>query len=293
MLLVWSRIKSKMNYTPLAKRVQVLTLLTEGNSLRATSRITGVSLMTVTKILVETGKACSEYQDRHLRNLNCRSIQCDEIWSFCYAKQKNVTAEMGDGCGDVWTWTAIDADTRLMLTWMVGKRDAATAKEFMMDVASRVTSRPQLSSDGYLPYKDAVEDAFGSGVDFGMLEKQYGTKDGDKRYQYTGSIKTPISGNPQSISTSYIERANLTMRTNIRRFTRKTNGFSKKVDNHALAVSLHFMFYNFCRIHKSLKVTPAMQAGVTDRVWDIADIAALVPDPVAKKRGPYKKRISI
>lgn len=281
-----------MNCLPLSKRVQVIALLVEGNSLRATSRLTGVSLVTVMKILVETGKACSTYQDETLRNLKASRIQCDEIWSFCYAKQKNVAPDMPDGSGDIWTWTALDADTRLMINWTVGKRDLPTGHMFMQDLASRVSGpQPQITTDGHDPYVEAVENAFGVDVDFAMVVKQYGTKPGDRRYQYLGADKTVMVGQPDisHISTSYVERANLTMRTNIRRFTRKTNAFSKKVENHAWAISLHFMYYNFARIHKTLRVTPAMAAGVTDHVWGIEEIAALVPVPVAQKRGAYRK----
>lgn len=264
-----------MNRLPLSKRTQILGLLVEGNSLRATSRLADVSINTVTKLLVDVGQACSDYQDTALRGLSCSQIQCDEIWSFCYAKQKNVSPDMPDGTGDLWTWTAIDAESRLMINWMVGKRDLETGRLFMQDLASRLTMRPQITSDGHLPYVEAIEEAFGLDVDFGMLVKQYGTKPGDKRYQYLGAERTVVTGAPQSIGTSYVERANLTMRTNIKRFTRKTNAFSKKVDNHILAVSLHFMYYNFARIHKSLRITPAMAAGVTDRVWSLEDIAQL------------------
>ncbi|NBU71289.1 MAG: IS1 family transposase [Proteobacteria bacterium] len=264
-----------MNRLSVEKRAQILGLLVEGNSLRAASRLADVSINTVTKLLVDVGQACSDYQDKALRGLSCSQVQCDEIWSFCYAKQKNVSPDMPDGTGDLWTWTAIDAESRLMISWMVGKRDLETARLFMQDLASRLVVRPQITSDGHLPYVEAIEESFGMDVDFGMLVKKYGTKPGDKRHQYLGADRTVVTGNPQSIGTSYVERANLTMRTNIKRFTRKTNAFSKKVDNHILAVSLHFMYYNFARIHKTLRMTPAMQAGISDHVWSLEEIVQL------------------
>lgn len=292
-----------MNRMPLAKRAQILGFLVEGMSLRATSRLADCSINTVTKLLVDVGMACAEYQDVKLRNLSSRRIQCDEIWSFVGAKQKNVPADRQEefGIGDVWTWTAIDADTKLIASWMVGSRDGTAAKTFIADVASRLKDRVQLSTDGHKMYLEAVERGFKVAVDYGMLVKHYGTEDKpgpERKYspsKFVSAERRPIMGkpDPEHISTSYVERQNLTMRMSIRRFTRLTNAFSKKVENHAHAVALHFMYYNFGRIHKTLRVTPAMEAGVADHIWSLQEIAALVPEPVAKKRGPYKKKAAI
>lgn len=286
-----------MNWLPPAKRAQIVGLLVEGSSLRATSRLADVSLNTVMKLLVDAGSACSTFQDAALRNLPCKRVQVDEIWSFIGAKEKNATEEQkGDGYGDVWTWTAIDADTKLVPSWLVGDRDTETASKFIGDLASRLANRVQLTSDGHKPYLEAVEGAFGNDIDYAQLVKHYGqAAEGSKRYsppECVGVSRARITGqpDPKHVSTSFVERQNLTMRMSIRRFTRLTNAFSKKVENHAHAVSLHFMFYNFGRIHKTLRVTPAMAAGVSDHVWSLEEIAGLVPAPVAKKRGPYKKR---
>jgi len=272
-----------MNRLNTEKRVQVLKCLVEGNSIRSTVRITGVAKNTVVKLLVDVGKACSEYQDKAFHNLSCKRLQCDEIWSFCYAKEKNVpnTLKGQFGYGDVWTWTAIDADTKLVPSWLIGDRSAKTGYVFMKDLASRLKHRVQLTSDGHKAYLEAVEGAFGPDIDYAMLIKIYGSTQEEKRYSPARIIETErkeIMGNPDPnyISTSYAERQNLTMRMSMRRFTRLTNGFSKKVENHAYAVSLHFMYYNFCRIHKTLRVTPAMEAKVTDRLWDIEDIVKLI-----------------
>jgi len=272
-----------MNRLPLEKRVQILGMLVEGMSLRATSRLVGVSINTVTKLLVDVGTACQRYHDEHVRNLNCKRVQVDEIWSFCYAKQKNVpTAKAApSSAGDTWTWVALDADSKLAVSWLIGGRDAEYANVFMDDVAQRLASRVQLTSDGHAAYLDAVRGAFGTNIDFATLIKLYGqAPDAVKRYSpptCVGMRKENWSGNPdpKHISTSYVERQNLTMRMHMRRFTRLTNAFSKKVENHAHAVAIHFMFYNFARIHKTLRVSPAMAAGVTDRLWDIADIVRL------------------
>lgn len=288
-----------MNRMPLAKRAQVLGFLVEGMSLRAASRLADCSINTVTKLLVDVGMACAEYQDNALRKLRCRRIQCDEIWSFVGAKQKNVPAERrGEfGVGDVWTWTAIDADTKLVASWMVGTRDGDAARAFMGDLAPRLAHRVQLTTDGHKVYLDAVEEAFAWDVDYAMLVKHYGEgpQAPDRKYspvEFVAAEKRRITGRPDPahVSTSYVERQNLTMRMSCRRFTRLTNAFSKKVENHAHAVALHFMYYNFGRIHKTLRVTPAMEAGVADHVWSLEEIAALVPEPVAKKRGPYKAK---
>lgn len=274
-----------MNKLPLAKRAQILGLLVEGTSLRATSRLADVSINTVTKLLVDVGAACAEYQDKTLRNLTCKRIQCDEIWAFTYCKKANLaTAKAApEGAGDVWTWTAIDADTKLIASWMVGDRSGETAKTFIEDLAARLANRVQLTTDGHKPYLQAVEDSFGSNIDYAMLVKLYGESKGsspERRYsagECCGTIKGTVSGKPDDkhVSTSFVERQNLTMRMSMRRFTRLTNGFSKKVENHAHAVALHFMYYNFGRIHKTLRITPAMAAGVSDHVWSLEEIAAL------------------
>jgi IS1 family transposase len=284
---------------PLAKRAQILGLLVEGMSLRAASRLADCSINTVTKLLMDVGVACAEYQDEALRDLPCKRIQCDEIWSFVGAKQKNVPAERQGqfGIGDVWTWTALDADTKLIASWMVGTRNAESAKAFIDDLAARLANRVQLTTDGHKAYLQAVEKVFGNDIDYAMLVKQYGEghQSPERKYspvEFVASEKIRITGNPDMahVSTSYVERQNLTMRMGMRRFTRLTNGFSKKVENHAHAVALHFMHYNFGRIHKTLRVTPAMQAGVSDHVWSLEEIAALVAEPESKPRGPYKKK---
>ena len=273
-----------MNKLPLAKRAQILGLLVEGNSLRATSRLADVSINTVTKLLVNVGRACAVYQDENLRGLSCKRVQVDEIWSFVYAKDRNATDEQkaSGKAGDIWTWTAIDSDTKLVPSWLIGGHDGETAKTFIADLAGRLANRIQLTSDGYKVYLEAVEEAFGKRVDFAMLFKTYGpAPDGQRRYsppQIVSVDKVSCAGRPDpaKISTSYVERQNLTMRMSMRRFTRLTNAFSKKVENHAHAVALHFMYYNFGRIHKTLRITPAMAAGVSDHVWSLEEIAGLV-----------------
>lgn len=275
-----------MNRLPLERRAHILGMLVEGTSLRATSRLADVSINTVTKLLLDVAAACTEYQDRTLRALRCKRVQCDEIWSFCYAKEKNVPeAKRGTfGFGDVWTWTAFCADTKLVPAWLVGKRDAGCAHEFISDLAGRLAHRIQMTTDGNRVYLTAVEEAFGSEIDYAMLVKLYGTDPAAEATRYSpakciGIMSQRITGNPDPahVSTSYAERANLTMRMSVRRFTRLTNAFSKKVGNHAAAVALHFMWYNFGRIHKTLRVTPAMEAGVSDHVWSVEEIVAL-PD---------------
>jgi IS1 family transposase len=273
-----------MNRLGIEKRAQILNCLVEGMGINATSRINDVSNNTVLKLLADVGKACSEYQNKVLRNLDCKRIQADEIWSFCYAKQRNVPEKYRGqlGYGDVWTWTAIDADTKLMVSWLVGDRNARAADFFMKDLASRVKGKMQLTTDGHKAYLNAVDNAFGTEIDYAMLIKIYGTSpEGEKRYSPAECIGTELQnvrGNPdpEHISTSYAERANLTMRMHMRRFTRLTNGHSKKLENHICAISLHFMYYNFCKTHSTLRCTPAMEAGVTDRVWDIKDILNLL-----------------
>lgn len=273
-----------MNKLTQAKRVQVIAALVEGNSVRATCRMTGVAKGTVLKLLVDLGSACAAYQDRALRNLTCKRIQCDEIWSFCYAKEKNVPEEMKGklGFGDVWTWTAIDADTKLIVSYLVGGRSASYARKFIDDLASRLAHRVQLTTDGYKAYLTAVEQSFGAEVDYAMLDKIYSAppRDGQARYspaECCGTRKVKVKGNPdlKQVSTSYVERQNLTMRMSMRRMTRLTNAFSKKIENQAHAVALHFMHYNFCRVHQTLRVTPAMEAGVADHVWSLEELSAL------------------
>ena len=279
------------------ERSQIVTSICEGNSVRATARMTGFSKNTITKLLVELGDACIAYQDRAFRNLKCKRIQCDEIWSFVYAKEKNVPADKKGqvGYGDVWTWTAIDADTKLVPSFMMGSRNAATAFAFIEDLASRLANRVQLTTDGLKVYVNAVENAFGSEIDYAMLQKIYESSQEETRYspaRCVGCERKTIMGNPDPdhISTSYVERQNLTMRMHMRRFTRLTNGFSKKLTNHLATVSVYFMWYNFVRVHQTLRVTPAMEAGVTNRLWTVLDMIALLPKPVSKLRGPYKKK---
>lgn len=292
-----------MNKLTIAKRAQIIGMLVEGMSLRAASRLADVSINTVTKLLVEVGAACSEYQNEALRNLPCKRVQCDEIWAFVQAKDKNAGPEMkaAGKAGDCWTWTAICADTKLIPCWAVGARNAAVANEFMLELASRLANRVQLTTDGHKSYLQAVEDAFGAGIDYAMLVKIYGgvpAGDASRRYspgECCGAITTHVSGKPEwaHVSTSYVERANLTMRMGMRRFTRLTNAFSKKVENHAHAVALHMMFYNFGRVHKTLRVTPAMEAGIAKSVWTLEQIAALANKPAPATRGPYKKRVQV
>ena len=282
---------SIMNTLTTQKRAQIIAALVEGNSLRSTSRMTGASKVTILKLLADLGQACAEYQDKTLRNLTCKRIQCDEIWQFCYAKAKNVPADKRDtfGFGDVWTWVAIDPDTKLVVSWCVGSRGAGTAHDFMHDLAGRLANRVQLTTDGHRVYVDAVESAFGANVDYSMLVKIYGSDaTNDTRYspaECIGCRTVGITGrpNPNHISTSHVERQNLTMRMSMRRFTRLTNGFSKKVENHAFAVALHYMHYNFCRVHQTLRVTPAMEAGIADHIWSAEEMVCLLDRNSAQK----------
>ena len=274
-----------MNRLSIEKRTQIVNCLIEGCSLRATSRMVDVSINTVSKFLVDLGYACAFYQTEALRNLPCKRVQADEIWAFCNSKQKNVAPENKGvlGYGDVWTWVGMCADTKLVVSWLVGGRDAGYAKEFMTDLAGRLSNRVQLTTDGHKAYLTAVESAFGGEIDYAMLVKLYGASSGnanERRYsagECCGTIKGTVCGKPQQehVSTSYVERQNLTMRMGMRRFTRLTNGFSKKIENHEHAIAIHYMYYNFGRIHKTLRVTPAMEAGVSDHVWSIEDIAKL------------------
>jgi IS1 family transposase len=281
-----------------AMRTRVVAALVEGNSIRATCRMTGVAKGTVLKLLADLGTVCRALHDDRVRGLTCKRVQCDEIWSFCYAKDKNLPPSMQAtyGFGSIWTWTAIDAETKLIAAYHVGTRDAPCAHEFMVDLASRCSTRMQLTTDGHKPYLAAVEDAFGADIDYAMLVKLYGeVPEGESRYSPPSCIgirMTPISGAPEKehVSTSYVERQNLTMRMSMRRFTRLTNAFSKKVANLEHAVAIHFAYYNFCRVHASLRVTPAMAAGLTDRVWEIEDLIAMMPVPVPAPWGSRRQR---
>jgi IS1 family transposase len=278
-----------MNRLTKEERVRVLSALVEGNSIRSTVRMTGVAKNTVVKLLADAGRACDEYQHRVLRDLPCRRVQCDEIWSFCYAKNRNLTTDKQKvyGYGDVWTWVAIDADTKLVPCWMLSRvRHVDEAISFMKDLASRLRNRVQLTTDGLVSYMVAVDEVFGGDVDFAQLVKLYGQGPSTPETRYSPAVckgmrKREMVGDPDAghISTSYVERQNLTMRMGMRGFTRLTNAFSKKVENHAHAVALHFMNYNFCRVHQSLRVTPAMAAGVSDHVWDLAKVVALIDAP--------------
>jgi IS1 family transposase len=283
-----------MNCLSTEKRSQVVAALVEGSSINATCRMTGVAKHTVLKLLKTLGCAAASYHDDHVRNLRVRRVQCDEIWAFVYAKQKNVTLEqMQAGAGDVWTWTAIDADTKLIISYTLGDRGAGTAQVFMRDVAERISNRIQLTTDGHRVYAEAVEDAFGADIDYAMLVKIYGASNDSPESRYSpatciGCRTGVLAGNPdpKHISTSFVERQNLSMRMGMRRFTRLTNGFSKKLENHGHAVALYFMHYNYCRIHKSLRVTPAMEAGLADHVWSIEELMGLLQNekPALKAR---------
>lgn len=273
-----------MNKLPIAKKVQIINLLVEGSSLRAASRIADVSINTVTKLLVDVGQACQKFHNEKVVSVSTKRIQCDEIWSFVYAKDKNATQEQKEiGAGDAWTWVGIDADSKLVVSWFVGNRDADSANVFMNDVATRLKNRVQLTSDGLKVYLEAVTESFGSQIDFAQLVKLYGSSQGtgdERKYspaECTGTKKHIVSGNPnpKHISTSYIERQNLTMRMHMRRFTRLTNAFSKKIENHCYAIALHFVYYNFVKIHKTLRVPPAMEAGLIKRLMTIEDIVKL------------------
>ena len=258
--------------------------LVEGNSLRAVSRMTGIHRTTIMKLLVDLGRACSKYQDKVFVNLKCKRIQCDEIWSFVYAKERNCHFDQkAAGAGDCWTWVALDPDSKLVPCWFIGRRHAGAAHHFIQDLRARLSNRVQLTTDGHRPYLEAVQHTFGEEIDFATLQKIYGKAEEGPETRYSpavcmGARKTVISGDPNysHVSTSHVERQNLTMRMSMRRFTRLTNGFSKKIENLEHAVALHYMHYNFCRIHQSLRVTPAMEANVTDHVWDIEEIISLI-----------------
>lgn len=288
-----------MNKLPLAKRVQILSMLVEGSSMRSISRVVDVSINTVSGLLVDAGKACAEHHDRTVRNVASKRIQADEIWSFCYAKQKNVvTAKAApEEAGDVWTWTALDADSKLIVSYLIGGRDAGYANEFMEDVASRLANRVQLTTDGLKAYLEAVDGAFGADIDYAQLVKIYGpTPSPAGRYspaECTGIKKNTVEGKPDKkhVSTSYVERQNLTMRMSMRRFTRLTNAFSKKAENHMHMVALYTTWYNFIRIHKTLKCSPAMAAKISTTLWSMEDVVALIDARAVKPVRPatYKK----
>lgn len=273
-----------MNRLDTAKRARVVKCLVDGVSIRGTVRITGVAKNTVQKLLMDLGDACSKYLDQNVRNVESKRVQIDEIWSFVYAKNRNVPAKvaMEQVAGDVWTWVAIDADSKLVVSWMVGGRGAGYARRFLDDVAKRLTNRVQLTTDGHRAYLDTVPEAFAWDVDWAMLQKIYkGNPEGERRYspaECTGCLKEVKVGNPdpKHISTSFVERQNLTMRMCMRRFTRLTNAFSKKVEHHIASLAIHYMWYNFVRIHQTTRVTPAMAAGVTDHLWEIEDLVGLL-----------------
>jgi IS1 family transposase len=289
-----------MNRMDTKRRAAIVAALVEGVGIRSTCRMTGASKGAVTKLIADLGPVCAAYMDEHFHDLPCTTLEVDEIWAFCYAKAKNVPEEhRGEfGFGDVWTFTAIDADTKLIPTYMVGSRDAGTATEFMQDLAGRLSNRVQITSDGLRVYVGAVEDAFQGEVDFAMLQKIYaGTPGGEQRYSppdCIGCRKEAISGNPdpRRVSTSYVERANLSIRMGLRRYTRLTNAHSKKLENHCAALAIFFMHYNFARVHSTVRCSPAMAAGVTSHLWSVEEIVNLLPVEAPKKRGPYAKRIS-
>lgn len=290
-----------MNKLPLTKRVQILSMLVEGSSMRSISRVAGVSINTVTKLLIDAGEACAAYHDETVQGVKAKRVQCDEIWSFCYAKQKNVAAAKRQDLayGDVWTWTALDADSKMIVSYMVGGRDSEYAMGLIDDLRQRLANRVQLTTDGHKAYLEAVEGAFGADVDYAMLVKLYGAAPESAKGRYSpaeciGARKERIEGSPDPahVSTSYVERHNLTMRMSMRRFTRLTNAFSKKIENHTHMLSLYFLHYNFCRVHKAHRMSPAMAAGVTDTLRDMEWIVSLIDARAPKPgpRGPYKKR---
>src|SRR5579864_5784770 len=289
-----------MNCLDTKTRSQIVRCLVEGCSIRSTARMTGASKNTIIKLLSDLGCACAGYHNRTVRTLKVRRMQCDEIWCFVGAKAKNVRIEKKQqGWGDIWTWVGIDADTKLVLSYLVGGRDGGWAHDFMEDCANRITNRVQITTDGHKAYLDAVENAFGADIDYAMLQKIYGAPTESEQRRYSparciGCDLKVVSGDPDPahVSTSYVERQNLTMRMGMRRFTRLTNGFSKKIDNHRHMVALHYMYYNFCRVHQTLRVTPAMEAKITDHVWALEEVIALMPKPVVSASKIEKEILS-
>ena len=273
-----------MNRLSTEKRAQIAGMIVEGNSVRSITRMTGVCQEAILKLLCDLGKACADHHNATVRGVKSQRVQCDEVWSFCYAKEKNVPVEkQGTGAGSVWLWTAIDADSKMILSYLCGNRDADTALNFMDDLASRLTTRIQITTDGFRAYADAVQGVFGLDVDYAMLIKLYGYPTDAPNTRYSPAqcigIRTGIlSGNPdrQHISTSYVERMNLNLRMGLRRFTRLTNAFSKKFENHCHAVAIYFAYYNFCRVHQTLRVTPAMEGGLADHVWTLEELVTLL-----------------
>lgn len=287
-----------MNKLPREKRIQIIRALVDGSSMRATARIADVSFNAVNKLLIDAGRVCAAYHDQHVRNVKSCRVQCDEIWSFVGAKQKNVPEHKRGAAGDAWTWTALDADNKLLISYLVGGRDSEYAMALMDDLRSRLANRVQLTTDGHKAYLEAVEGAFGEDIDYAMLVKLYGEPvEQEKRYspaKCIGAKREAVEGkpDPNHISTSFVERQNLTMRMSMRRFTRLTNAFSKKTEHHRYAVALHVMYYNFCRVHKTLRVTPAMATGLTDRLWDVSDLVDILDAAEIPPRRPktYRKR---
>lgn len=296
-----------MNQMDTKRRAAIVAALVEGFGIRSTCRMTSTSKGAALKLVADLGAACANYHDREVRGIACNFLQIDEIWAFCYAKSKNVPASKRDefGYGDVWTWTAIDAETKLIPSWLVGLRDGGYATELMQDLAGRLVNRPQITTDGLASYPAAIEEAFGQNVDYAQLQKIYGPNPEGPERRYSpaeciGARVEVISGDPapDQVSTSYVERSNLSIRMGLRRFTRLTNGHSKKVENHCAALAIYVMHYNFCRLHESLRTkknnrrTPAMAAGLAERPWTLAELVEILPPPVPKKRGPYRPRNS-
>lgn len=279
-----------MNRLPIEKRAHVVGALVEGNSIRATCRLTGVCKDAILKLVKDMGRACAEHHDRAVRGVRTRRVQCDEVWSFCYAKAKNVPEEKkGSGAGDVWTWAAIDADSKLIISYLCGGRDAEWATTFMEDLASRVSSRIQITTDGHRAYAEAVAGTFGFDVDYAMLIKLYGAPSDKPETRYSpaaciGTRTATLCGHPdpEHVSTSYVERQNLNLRMGVRRFTRLTNAFSKKFENHCHMVAIYHAYYNFCRVHQTLRVTPAMEAGLADHVWTAEELVGVLEAREAK-----------
>jgi len=287
-----------MNCLGTETRARVVNCLIEGCSIRATVRMTGVAKNTVVKLLADLGCACAAYHNRHVRNLKVRRLQCDEIWCFVGAKAKNVSAEKKlEGWGDIWTWVGIDADTKLVVSYLVGGRDGGWAHDFMEDCAKRISNRVQITTDGHRAYLEAVENAFGSDIDYAMLQKIYGAPaENDTRYSPAtciGCDMKVVSGDPdpKHVSTSFIERQNLTMRMQMRRFTRLTNAHSKKADNHRHMVALHYMHYNYCRPHGTLRCTPAMEAGISNHIWTVGELIALLPKPTVRASSTEREMV--